>query len=87
MLWVVVMVQALSGCAGLQDRSCGVSVPPLRTVRWTPVNAQPQICPSTRADCETAARRYLRTSSTPTSECQGTTATVLSVTMLALTPN
>lgn len=28
-----------------------VSVPPLRTVRWTPVNAQPQICPSTRADC------------------------------------
>ena len=58
-------------CAGLQGRLCGVSVPPLRTVKWTPASAQHQSCQNTKLDCETAVRRFLKTSSILTSENQG----------------
>lgn len=71
MLFVVVMIWPLSGCAGLQGRSFSVSVPQWRTVRWIPASVRLQSCPSTRPDFETAARRSLRTSSTPTSKNQG----------------
>lgn len=69
-------VMCLGSCpwtvfAGLQGRLCGVSVPPLRTVKWTPASAQHRSCQNAKLDFEAAVRRFLKTSSTLTSENQG----------------